>query len=383
MAAGTEDYRVFPELAFGEMDAKAEIRFPDGEVCDLDSDGGNVDSVAEHVEPEKVRCVEASVSPEIDSRQVVETMVSRASVQTEVQPLCTENFAYDFQETTMEDATTSGGVIPEVSFGETRRDAEATVEAIGSDFDSLYSKVDENYAHELPEAVGAETARALRFGFNIGDMVWGKVKSHPMWPGQIYNDAFASPSVRRSKREDHILVAFFGDSSYGWFDPADLVPFESHYAEKSRQTNSRNFLRAVEEAVDEASRRKALGLSCYCRSPFNFRPTNVKGYFAVNVAGYEPGGVYSVKQIKMARDNFQPAAMLSFVLQMALTPRSSEHKGIYWIKDKATVLAYRKAVYEEYDETYAQAFGYQTSRPSRDSMGVLDQPEKFLFRGIS
>ncbi|KAG0451845.1 hypothetical protein HPP92_026264 [Vanilla planifolia] len=29
-------------------------------------------------------------------------------------------------------------------------------------------------------------------GFRTGDMVWGKVKSHPWWPGHIFNEAFAS-----------------------------------------------------------------------------------------------------------------------------------------------------------------------------------------------
>ncbi|KAG0451892.1 hypothetical protein HPP92_011020 [Vanilla planifolia] len=66
-------------------------------------------------------------------------------------------------------------------------------------------------------------------GFRTGDMVWGKVKSHPWWPGHIFNEAFASPSVRRTKREGHVLVAFFGDSSYGWFDPAELIPFEPYF----------------------------------------------------------------------------------------------------------------------------------------------------------
>ncbi|KAJ4953546.1 hypothetical protein NE237_030378 [Protea cynaroides] len=56
------------ELVGGEMEEKAEVRFRDKEVRDLDSNGGNVGSVAEHVEGEKVGCVEASVSLEIDSR---------------------------------------------------------------------------------------------------------------------------------------------------------------------------------------------------------------------------------------------------------------------------------------------------------------------------
>ncbi|XP_043720327.1 uncharacterized protein LOC122667910 [Telopea speciosissima] len=374
-AAGSEDSRVLPENVGGEMDAKPVARFPDGrEVEDLNSNGTHVVSLAEHVETEKVRCEEVSVLMDVDSE-------SRVSVfRTDDLPSSRESPALAVQDTGTEHATTSLEVmIPGSSSGVTRRDVEATFKRAGSDFDSLYSKLDENAVHELPEALGAETASALKYGFKIGDMVWGKVKSHPWWPGHIFSVAFASPSVRRTKREGHVLVAFFGDSSYGWFDPAELIPFDPHYAEKSRQINSRNFLKAVEEAVDEASRRRALGLACLCWNPFNFRPANVQEYFSVDVGGYEPGGVYSVKQIEMARDSFHPAEMLSLVLQMALTPRSDEHKGIDRIKDNATILAYRKAVFEEYDETYAQAFGVQTTR-SRDSMGVLYQPEKIPSR---
>ncbi|KAJ4957051.1 hypothetical protein NE237_013834 [Protea cynaroides] len=380
-AAGSGDFIVFPELVGGEMEAKPELSFPDGDLGDLNSTGTNVVYVAEHVETENVKCEKVSVSPDVDSKEIIETMESRVSiVQTEDLPSSREDPVIAVHDTRTEHGTTSIEVISEISSGKTRTDAEATVKRTGSDFDFLYSKLDENSVPGLPEAVVAETASALRYGFEMGDMVWGKVKSHPWWPGHIFTEAFASPSVRRTKREGHVLVAFFGDSSYGWFDPAELIPFDPHYAEKSRQTSSRNFLKAVEEAVDEASRRRALGLACLCRSPFSFRPANVQGYFAVDVCGFEPGGVYSVRQIEIARDSFRPAGMLSFVLQMALTPRSDEKKGIDWIKDKATVLAYRKAVYEEYDETYAQAFGVQTVRPSRDSMAILNQLEKFPSR---
>ncbi|KAA3486341.1 glucose-induced degradation protein 8-like protein isoform X2 [Gossypium australe] len=58
--------------------------------------------------------------------------------------------------------------------------------------------------------------------------------------------AFVFPSVRRTRREGHVLAALFGDSSYGWFDPAELVPFDRHFMEKSQQTNSRNYQFALE-----------------------------------------------------------------------------------------------------------------------------------------
>ncbi|KAF3790350.1 hypothetical protein EJ110_NYTH13297 [Nymphaea thermarum] len=219
--------------------------------------------------------------------------------------------------------------------------------------------------------------------FQPGDMVWGKVKSHPWWPGHVFCETFASAPVRRIKREGYLLVAFFGDSSYGWFDPDELVPFEQHFAEKSKQTSSRNFMRAVEEAVDEACRRCALGLACFCRNPNMFRPSHVEGYFAVDVVDYEAGGVYSEGQIKEARDNFKPVECLSFVQQLALTPRSTDHQSLGSIKSIATVLAYRRAVFIEFDETYAQAFGVDPVRPSQVSVDSRYEPVRVARAPLS
>ncbi|KAK4538958.1 hypothetical protein RGQ29_032105 [Quercus rubra] len=275
---------------------------------------------------------------------------------------------------------------------ESARSEEARVRASEDDedeeeearYNSLLSEFDEYVANEKSGVSGM--SRALSFGFEVGDMVWGKVKSHPWWPGHIFNEAFASPSVRRSRREGYVLVAFFGDSSYGWFDPAELIPFDQYFAEKSRQTNSRNFIKAVEEAVDEMSRRRGLGVVCKCRSAFNFRGTEVQGYFEVDVPDYEPRGVYS------------PSEFLAFVKQLALMPRGGETKNISFVKNKATVFALRKALFEEFDETYAQAFGVPAGAPlsgplviaealgggksSAKAMKIKDQSKKdrYLFK---
>ncbi|XP_073265388.1 PWWP domain-containing protein 1-like [Populus alba] len=248
------------------------------------------------------------------------------------------------------------------------------ISAVG-DCKSLWSEFDDFIANEKNEAMEG-TSRALSYGFEVGDMVWGKVKSHPWWPGHIFNEAFASSSVRRTRREGHVLVAFFGDSSYGWFDPAELIPFDANFAEKSQQTNSRTFIRAVEEATDEASRRSALGLACKCRNKYNIRPVNVAGYFAVDVPDYEPGGVYSVNQIMKARDGFKPGEALAFVKQLAAGPHGCDQDGLDFIKNKARVSAFRKAVFEEFDETYAQAFGVHNSRPLNDTAKVSNQLAK-------
>lgn len=253
------------------------------------------------------------------------------------------------------------------------------VKGNASQYNSLLSEFDDYVANEKSGLTGM--SRALSYGFEVGDLVWGKVKSHPWWPGHIFNEAFASSQVRRTRRDGHVLVAFFGDSSYGWFDPAELITFDTNFSEKSRQTTSRTFLKAVEEAVDEASRRCAVGLACKCRNPYNFRVTNVEGYFAVDVPDYEPYAIYSANQIRKARDSFRPSEILSFIKQLAVLPFDADPISLNFVKDRSTVFALRKAVFEEFDETYAQAFGVQPGRPPRDSVKSSDQPVK-VPRGI-
>ncbi|KAL4556289.1 hypothetical protein LXL04_038936 [Taraxacum kok-saghyz] len=212
-------------------------------------------------------------------------------------------------------------------------------------------------------------------GFEVGDMVWGKVKSHPWWPGHVYSEELTTPSVRRSKRDDLLLVAFFGDSSYGWFDPSELIPFDSNFSDKSLRTNSRTFVKALEEAIDEVRRRTALGLSCMCRNKQNFRQTDAHGFFAVDVAGYEPGAVYSIDTTVKARESFQTRLTLDFVRELALEP-TDEHDDIDFIKNKATVMSYRRTVFEEIDETYDQAFSGDLVRPLSGSVQVSSPRKK-------
>lgn len=327
------------EIDSGAQDAEAGSRVPEA--------GG--------LEEEEVR-VKPEVATESDSGEVKKEMESKESEFKE------ENSSGDGDEEAGNE---------EESEEDDRKEVE---KRSGSQYNSLLSEFDDFVANE--ESGQAATSRAMRYGFEVGDMVWGKVKSHPWWPGHIYDNSFATPQVRRTRREGHVLVAFFGDSSYGWFDPAELIPFEANYAEKSRQTTSRNFLKAVEEAVDEVSRRAGLGLSCKCRNPYNFRGTNVQGYFVVDVPDFEPRAVYSTAQIQKARDSFKPVEALSFIKELALSPCVGDEKDVNFMKNKATVFTYRKMMFEEYDETYAQAFGVQSGRPRRDTVHSLDQRVK-------
>ncbi|XVF38702.1 hypothetical protein REPUB_Repub20aG0124400 [Reevesia pubescens] len=222
----------------------------------------------------------------------------------------------------------------------------------------------------------------LGMKYEVGDMVWGKVQSHPWWPGQIFDEALALPIVSETKREGHLLVAFFGDDTFGWFDPIKLIPFNPNYMEKSKQTNDRAFIDAVQDAENEICRRAALGLSCCCRNPLNFEATVVKGFFLVDVEGYGPGAIYTGKQISRARNRFQPTEMLCFLKWLALMPCCNLKKGVDRFKNMAIVLAYRKAVFGEFDETYLSAFGLGPPQGIGNSSRSLDLHGKLSFEAL-
>ncbi|KAG7626842.1 putative non-specific serine/threonine protein kinase [Arabidopsis thaliana] len=88
--------------------------------------------------------------------------------------------------------------------------------------------------------------------FHVGDFVWGEeVNSQQWWPGQIYDSLNASDLALKTMQKGKLLVAYFGDGSFGWCNPLELKPFLENFKEFSKMSDSRRFLRAVEEAVRE------------------------------------------------------------------------------------------------------------------------------------
>ncbi|KAL0367707.1 UNVERIFIED_CONTAM: hypothetical protein Sradi_3660800 [Sesamum radiatum] len=113
----------------------------------------------------------------------------------------------------------------------------------------------------------------------------------------------------------------------------------------------------------EVKKRSALGLTCNCKchNPSNFRHTEVQGFLEVDVAGYGARSKYSIEQIKKARNGFKPQEMFSFLQKLALSPIIYPQNNFTLTKNVARVLAYRKSVFEEPDEIYAQEFEAQAA----------------------
>ncbi|EYU34720.1 hypothetical protein MIMGU_mgv1a002857mg [Erythranthe guttata] len=114
---------------------------------------------------------------------------------------------------------------------------------------------------------GSKNSNNQDYVFRVGDLVWGKIRSHPWWPAQIYDPKDASEFALEIKQEGRFLVAFFGDGSCSWCSPSQLIPFVENFTEMAinySSTSSRSFRTAVESAVEEVSRLVELEMTCNC-----------------------------------------------------------------------------------------------------------------------
>ncbi|KAH7577350.1 hypothetical protein JRO89_XS01G0239200 [Xanthoceras sorbifolium] len=103
------------------------------------------------------------------------------------------------------------------------------------------------------------------YEFCVGDFVWGKIKSYPWWPGQVYASADASDYALKVKQRNRILVAYF-DGTFAWCHPSQLKPFVENFEELSKQSSSKNFVNAVQKTMEEISRLVELKITCSCVS---------------------------------------------------------------------------------------------------------------------
>ncbi|KAG8384835.1 hypothetical protein BUALT_Bualt04G0159600 [Buddleja alternifolia] len=129
-----------------------------------------------------------------------------------------------------------------------------------SNVDSLDGVVGRNEKSE-----GQGSGEKPECEFSVGDFVWGKIKHHPWWPGQVYDPRDASEfAVKYSREDDHLLVAFFGDGSCSWCLPSQLVPFVENFEEMLKNNTSKSFHNAVKKATDAIGRVVESKMTCNC-----------------------------------------------------------------------------------------------------------------------
>ncbi|KAH7440281.1 hypothetical protein KP509_04G099500 [Ceratopteris richardii] len=213
-------------------------------------------------------------------------------------------------------------------------DVRSIVESIceGQNEDEL-SKVSEKSAGYTKE----ETKECVNH-FSVGDLVWAKVKSHPWWPGQVFDVADASEPAKRIHRPHRRLVAFFGDGTFGWLQESQLIPFMPNFADKVRQTTVKRFCKAVIGALEEVCRRTELGLRCAHSS----EPIYSSNSFPDSNVGIRKGVRLRYHQdIEQSRGKFQPLKVLKFIQTAASSPLYPLSSGLEYAELCGHVYGFR------------------------------------------
>nr|GEX52867.1 hypothetical protein [Tanacetum cinerariifolium] len=166
--------------------------------------------------------------------------------------------------------------------------------------------------------------------FAVSDLVWGKVRSHPWWPGQIVDPSDASQKAMKYYKKNRYLVAYFGDHSFAWNDPSVLKPFRANFSQIEKQTNFEAYKDAVECALEEVSRRVEVGLACSCI------PRDI--YKKIECQVIENGGVRQKATIRHGLDesasvsSFEPDKLVDYVRLLAQFPDEGDNMDLAMAK---------------------------------------------------
>ncbi|KAF9676727.1 hypothetical protein SADUNF_Sadunf08G0033000 [Salix dunnii] len=184
--------------------------------------------------------------------------------------------------------------------------------------------------------------------FSVSDLVWGKVRSHPWWPGQIFDPSDASEKAMKYNKKDCYLVAYFGDRTFAWNEASLLKPFTSHFSQVEKQSNSEVFQNAVDCALEEVSRRVELGLACSCVPKDAYDEIKIQ---VVESAGIRVGASARDGVDKdTSADLFQPDKLVGYLKALAQSPASGANRLELVIAKSQLLAFYRLKGYSELPE---------------------------------
>ena len=93
--------------------------------------------------------------------------------------------------------------------------------------------------------------------YQLGDLVWAKMKSFPAWPGKIVMrpDHIKLPTVTKHTDETMQCVRFFGTHDHAFIAEADIKPYlEAKEALGSTKGKPASFAKAVQEIEAAAAK---------------------------------------------------------------------------------------------------------------------------------
>ncbi|GMJ11941.1 hypothetical protein HRI_004863300 [Hibiscus trionum] len=183
---------------------------------------------------------------------------------------------------------------------------------------------------------------------SVSDLVWGKVRSHPWWPGQIFDPSDASEKAVKYHKKDTYLVAYFGDRTFAWNEASVLKAFRPNFSQIEKQSNSESFQNAVDCALEEVSRRTELGFACSC-IPQDVCDS-IKFQKVENAGVRQESSIRDVVDKSFSASSFEPDKLVDYMKALAESPAAGGDR-LDLVIAKAQLLAfYRLKGYHQLPE---------------------------------
>ncbi|GFT78125.1 putative oxidoreductase GLYR1 [Trichonephila clavipes] len=94
--------------------------------------------------------------------------------------------------------------------------------------------------------------------FELGDLVWAKMKNYPFWPAQIVKppvvnekalDADKGLTKQRTLKKNNFFVFFFGTRNFSWINHENIVPHSEEMVNKQIKKKPGSYVKAVKEII--------------------------------------------------------------------------------------------------------------------------------------
>lgn len=176
--------------------------------------------------------------------------------------------------------------------------------------------------------------------FSLSDMVWGKVRSHPWWPGQIFDPSDASERAKKHYKKDCYFVAYFGDKTFAWNEASKLKHFRAHFSTIEEHRNrSESFQSAINCALDEVSRRVEYGLACSCIPKDTY--DMIKSQTVENTGVQQEISITHEVDESLNADSFSPLNLIEYVKTLSEFPTAGFDR-LELVTAKAQLLAFNR-----------------------------------------
>ncbi|GMN39083.1 hypothetical protein TIFTF001_008303 [Ficus carica] len=172
----------------------------------------------------------------------------------------------------------------------------------------------------------------------VGDLVWGKVRSHPWWPGLVCDPNAASQKAKKYFKRDAYLIAYFGDNTFAWNESSMVKPFFENFSQMEKNSNTEDFHHAIVCALDEVSRRVEFGLSCSCLSEEVC--AKVKTQIIVNAGIREELSRRDGGDSSLTGASFEPSKLVGYIKELAQVPYDVVHDRLELALARSQLLAF-------------------------------------------